>query len=157
MNRLNLVSVIAALLFQAATAVAADPPVQRTPTATDPKPASAAPASQAATRLNLRLPDITSFLSQEQIDTVLSKTADRDTLEEVEVEGSRLRRVVPAATPEVWQGIASPVWAILHPLQAWRILAPIPPDRARYVGNYTPDATDSFRPVSLPDGVGSGF
>jgi hypothetical protein len=28
---------------------------------------------------------------------------------------------------EMWGGILAPVWAILHPTQAWRILAPIPP------------------------------
>jgi hypothetical protein len=30
-------------------------------------------------------------------------------------------------TREVWGGLAAPVWAILHPAQAWRIFLPIPP------------------------------
>jgi len=28
---------------------------------------------------------------------------------------------------EVWGGIGAPVWALLHPTQAWRIFLPIPP------------------------------
>jgi hypothetical protein len=28
---------------------------------------------------------------------------------------------------EVWGGIGAPVWALLHPTQAWRIFVPIPP------------------------------
>jgi hypothetical protein len=28
---------------------------------------------------------------------------------------------------EMWAGILAPVWAIMHPTQAWRILVPIPP------------------------------
>ncbi len=30
-------------------------------------------------------------------------------------------------TREVWGGLAAPVWAILHPAQAWRIFLPVPP------------------------------
>ena len=29
---------------------------------------------------------------------------------------------------EVWGGIAAPLWAVLHPTQAWRIFLPIPPE-----------------------------
>ena len=149
MNRLNLVTLVAVACLHAAVAAADDASAQ-----TGSNGAQAPdPSMRAAHRLNLRLPDITTILSQEQIDSVLSKVADRDTLEEVEVEGSRLQHVIPA-TPDIWPGIAAPVWALLHPLQSWRIFAPIPPDRAQYIGNAIPDATDSFRPVSLPDGVG---
>ena len=28
---------------------------------------------------------------------------------------------------EVWGGIAAPVWAMLHPSEAWRIFLPVPP------------------------------
>lgn len=28
---------------------------------------------------------------------------------------------------EMWAGILAPVWAIMHPTQAWRIFVPIPP------------------------------
>jgi hypothetical protein len=31
-------------------------------------------------------------------------------------------------TQEVWGGIAAPLWAVLHPTQAWRIFLPIPPE-----------------------------
>ncbi len=153
MNRLNLVTLVAAVWVHAAVAVADD---ASAPTRSDRTQATQDPSTRAVHRLNLRLPDIATFLSQEQIDSVLSKVTDRDTLEEVEVEGSRLRHAVPT-TPDIWPGLAAPVWALLHPLQSWRIFAPIPPDRAQYIGNAIPDATDSFRPVSLPDGVRSGF
>jgi hypothetical protein len=29
---------------------------------------------------------------------------------------------------DVWPGLAAPVWALLHPAQAWRIFLPIPPE-----------------------------
>jgi hypothetical protein len=29
---------------------------------------------------------------------------------------------------EGWRGIAAPLWAVLHPTQAWRIILPIPPE-----------------------------
>ena len=29
---------------------------------------------------------------------------------------------------DMWGGILAPVWAIMHPTQAWRILLPIPPE-----------------------------
>lgn len=28
---------------------------------------------------------------------------------------------------EIWGGIAAPVWALLHPTEAWRIFLPVPP------------------------------
>jgi hypothetical protein len=28
----------------------------------------------------------------------------------------------------VWTGLAAPVWALLHPAEAWRIFLPIPPE-----------------------------
>ena len=29
---------------------------------------------------------------------------------------------------EMWGGILAPVWALMHPTQAWRIFLPIPPE-----------------------------
>ena len=29
---------------------------------------------------------------------------------------------------DVWTGLAAPVWALLHPADAWRIFLPIPPE-----------------------------
>jgi hypothetical protein len=79
-------------------------------------------------RLDLRAPDIRRILTPEQIAAALATARDRN-IDEVEVEGVRTRP--PPVTPAVWSGIFAPFWALAHPTQAWRILAPIPPDRAR--------------------------
>jgi hypothetical protein len=36
--------------------------------------------------------------------------------------------VLPVRDPtrDIWEGIAAPFWAMLHPTQAWRIFLPIP-------------------------------
>lgn len=100
--------------------------------------------------LDLRAPDITKIFTPEQLNQVLSRTIDRENIEEVEVEGVRSKQPTPPSSPAVWGAIAAPFWALLHPTQAWRIIAPIPPDRAQYIGNEPPDATDSYRPPTLP-------
>ena len=84
-------------------------------------------AASRATRLDLRAPDIRRLLTPEQIAAAIGRARDEN-IEEVEVEGTRTRP--PPATPEVWGGLATPVWALFHPTQAWRIFAPLPPDRA---------------------------
>jgi hypothetical protein len=33
---------------------------------------------------------------------------------------------MPGVYEEMWGGILAPVWAVLHPTQAWRIFLPIP-------------------------------
>jgi hypothetical protein len=96
--------------------------------------------------LDLRAPDITRLFSQQELQRVLAKTLDAD-IEEVEVEGARGRRAPPPDTPTVWPGILAPFWAVTHPTQAWRILAPLPPDQAKGVGSAPPDATDPYRPA----------
>jgi hypothetical protein len=48
-------------------------------------------------------------------------------------------------TPNVWGGIAAPLWAVLHPTQAWRIFAPLPPDQARRAYNSKADATAPYQ------------
>jgi hypothetical protein len=90
--------------------------------------------------LDLRAPDITQLYSAEEIKRFLSKSVDSN-IEEVEVEDARTHEA-PPASPAVWGAIAAPFWALLHPTQAWRIIAPIPPDRAKYIGNERPYATD---------------
>ena len=85
------------------------------------------PPVSAPTRLDLRAPDIRRLLTPEQIAAAIGRARDEN-IEEVEVEGTRTRP--PPATPEVWGGLATPVWALFHPTQAWRIFAPLPPDRA---------------------------
>jgi hypothetical protein len=110
-------------------------------------------AAQPARKLNLRLPDIRTIFSQETIDQVIAKTRDRDTIEEVEVEGARDR--IPPSTPAVASGIFAPFWAIGHPTEAWRIFAPIPPDRAVLLAS-APDATDLYRAAPRPRGIAIG-
>src|SRR5688572_16413257 len=86
----------------------------------------AAPSAPPQQRLDLRAPDVTHPFSQEQIQRVLAITF-RENIEEVEVEGER---DIPS-TPRVWPGIFAPFWAVANPTQAWRILAPLPPDQTR--------------------------
>lgn len=80
------------------------------------------------TPLDLRPPDITKLITREQLAQLLEKLDDEN-IEEVEVEGAKLPPTT--FTPRVWPSIAAPFWALLHPTQAWRIFAPIPPDQAR--------------------------
>ena len=114
--------------------------------AADPAPARAAeepPIPQVRKPLDLRKPDVTELYTPEQIQAMLAHTRD-GRLEEVEVQGER----VPV-TPNVWGGLAAPVWALFNPTQAWRIFAPVPPDRLHGV-DVPPAAQayerDPFRP-----------
>lgn len=107
-----------------------------------PMNATAVAAESERNRLDLRAPDIDELLTPQQIADMLADTL-RQSIEEVEVEGVRARAL--PSTPDVWLGILAPFWALLNPTQAWRILAPIPPDRARYIGATPPDATSSQR------------
>ena len=86
--------------------------------------AGARSAVQTFKKLDLRAPDITELYTHEQIQAFLAPTYQEDT-EEVQVRGRR-----EAVTPKVWAGIAAPFWAISNPTQAWRIIAPFPPDQA---------------------------
>ena len=115
---------------------------------------AAEPEQTLAKPLDLKLPDITQIFTQEQINRILAGTRDPDTIEEVEVEGLRRRASPPntpvISSPLVGAGIFSPFWALAHPTQAWRILAPLPPDQAQFIGNTPPDASDSYRAPTLP-------
>lgn len=96
--------------------------------------------------LNLRAPDITKIFTAEQIQQVLAATVDPDKdIEEVEVERDRLRQKLPPNTPVVWPNLLAPFWALMHPTQAWRIIAPLPPDQAQRLAA-PPEATDPYRP-----------
>jgi hypothetical protein len=92
--------------------------------------------------LDLRAPDIEDILTPQQIADALASTREGN-IEEIEVEG--VRTVAPPSSPDVWLAIAAPFWALLHPTQAWRIFAPIPFDRARWIGASPPDATSTQR------------
>lgn len=110
---------------------------------TEPKtPAAAQP-------LDLRTPDITRLYSRRQLENLIAKM-EAEALEEVEVEGARVP--TPEFTPRVWPAIAAPFWALLHPTQAWRIFAPIPPDQARKIGNEAPTTEGYLEPMSAPSG-----
>jgi hypothetical protein len=99
--------------------------------------------------LDLRPPDITKLLTSEQLAQLLEKLDDEN-IEEVEVEGAKVTS--PTFTPRVWPAIAAPFWALLHPTQAWRIFAPMPPDQARNIGNQKPDTEGFLDPIGVPPG-----
>lgn len=99
--------------------------------------------------LDLRPPDITKLITSEQLAQLLDKLDDEN-IEEVQVEGAKVPP--PTFTPRVWPAIAAPFWALLHPTQAWRIFAPIPPDQARNIGNQKPDTEGYLEPVGVPPG-----
>ena len=50
-----------------------------------------------------------------------------DGLEEVLVTAPEDLLPMPGVYEQMWGGILSPFWAVLHPTQAWRIFLPIPP------------------------------
>jgi hypothetical protein len=122
---------------------AADSPATKAePKASKPLPKAFAPNPPA--KLDLRVRDVSELYTQEQILFFLATTRGEDGLEVVDVPGER----VPV-TPAVWGGLAAPFWAVLNPLQSWRIIAPVPPDRIHAV-DVTPEARpqprDPFRP-----------
>jgi hypothetical protein len=115
----------------------------------DDEAAAAEPPAAPAKPLDLRTPDITKLYSRKQLEQLIARM-EAETLEEIEVEGARVPS--PTFTPDVWPAIAAPFWALLHPTQAWRIFAPIPPDRARYIGNERPDTEGYLEPLGVPPG-----
>jgi hypothetical protein len=104
----------------------------------------ATPVAQTAPprKLDLRAPDITKLYTPEQLNGIL-EASRTDNIEEVEVEAARGKTHAPS-TPDVWGGLAAPVWALIHPLQAWRIIAPLPPDRTRMMASSPPDFTTGY-------------
>lgn len=100
-------------------------------------------------RLDLRAPDITKIFSAARLQQVLSKVND-PSIEEVEVEGRRSGQPLPPSTPIVWPGIFAPVWALMHPTQSWRIIAPLPPDQANRIGKETYDGTYPYPVIKIP-------
>ncbi len=81
--------------------------------------------------LDLRTPDINKLVSAEELARLIKGRVDSD-VDEIKVEGARELR--PPDTPVVWPGLLAPFWALAHPTQAWRILAPIPVDQMRNAG-----------------------
>lgn len=103
--------------------------------------------------LDLRAPLITQLYTSEELNRILATTFIREDIEEVQVEGERDRR--PSDTPDVWPGIAAPVWALLNPAQSWRIFAPLPPDQTRGSTYVRANATDTY--LLEPAGTPSPF
>jgi len=99
--------------------------------------------------LDLRPPEITKLYTPRQLERLIAKM-ESDNIEEIEVEGARIP--APTFTPQVWPGIAAPFWALFHPTQAWRIFGPIPPDRARNIGNQKFTTEGRLEPLGVPPG-----
>ena len=100
--------------------------------------------------LDLRAPDITKLYTHRQLDRLIAKM-EADFIEKIEVEGARIPP--PEFTPRIWPGIFPPLWALLNPTQAWRILAPIPPDQARSIGNQRFNTEGvHLEPLGVPPG-----
>lgn len=112
--------VIATVALATSAAAAAEETLE--PTSTDHA------ADESAQSLDLRAPNVTELYTPEQINAFLARNA-REESDDVEVEGTR--EPPPPVTPTIWTGIATPVWALLHPLQAWRVFLPFPPDQMR--------------------------
>ena len=112
----------------------------------DDEAAAAAPPPKA---LDLRPPNITKLYTPRQLERLIAKM-EAQNIEEIEVEGARIPP--PTFTPRVWPGIAAPFWALFHPTQAWRILAPIPPDQASDIGNQTFTTEGRLEPLGVPPG-----
>lgn len=111
-----------------------------------PEPAAADDSvAEKSQPLDLRPPDVTKLYTPEQIKAMLARA--RDDAEPVEVESTR--EPPPTVTPYVWRAIAAPFWALLHPTQAWRIFAPLPPDQTRGL-DVKPDATDPYAQPAIP-------
>ena len=99
--------------------------------------------------LDLRAPDITKLYTHRQLERLIAKI-ESDFIEKIEVEGARIP--APEFTPRVWPGIFAPFWALLNPTQAWRIVAPIPPDQARHIGNQDYTTEGHLEPLGVPPG-----
>ena len=123
------------------------------PASTDTAVFAAKTAPPPRKSLDLRAPLITQLYTSEELNRILATTFIREDIEEVQVEGERDRR--PTDTPEVWPGIAAPVWALLNPAQSWRIFAPLPPDQTRDPSYVRANATDTY--LLEPAGTPSPF
>lgn len=89
-------------------------------------------AAAAGKPLDLRAPDVTKLVSAEELKQLMKGTVEEEVeLDEVKVEGPS---EVPVDRPPVWPGLLAPFWALTHPTQAWRILAPLPADQVNPKG-----------------------
>jgi len=101
---------------EAAEPVAVAPPAQTTP------PAAPAPKPALTKPLDLRIGDVRRYMLPDEYREVLgAPDADKNT---VVVEATRellpvkYERVIPTGL------LMAPIWAVIHPLQSWKILVP---------------------------------
>jgi hypothetical protein len=73
--------------------------------------------------------DWNSVVSEMQSGARHSGTAIESGLEDVTVTAPAELLPMDDVYDEMWGGVLAPVWAILHPTQAWRIFLPIPPKK----------------------------
>ena len=72
-------------------------------------------------------------LTPEQMQTIIAKyqtktgSNPQDRLDEITVRAPAELQPMLDPARDVWGGIGAPLWALLHPTQAWRIFLPIPP------------------------------
>lgn len=126
---------IATLLNSVAAAEETAPPAATAASVAARSPMRAGP-------LDLRPPNITHLFTSEQLNQILAASFRAEAIEGVEVQGDR-DRGPPPSSPTVWGGIGAPFWALLNPTQAWRILAPLPPDQTQG-GMLRTTFTDSY-------------
>lgn len=120
MRRCILLSTAALLAAGSAGALADDPPQP-------PKPphhataASAAPAPKRA--LDLSAPPVNHVLTRAEMQSLVAEPEDENAPppDDVTVSGAHLVEPIPG-------GVMAIPWALLHPLEAWRIFAPVTGD-----------------------------
>ena len=110
-------------------------------------PAADPPSAETPKSLDLRAPDLTKLYTTGQIEALLAKAEPVDD-KAVVVEGTR--EPAPHVTPDIWSGIATPFWALLHPMQAWRVFLPLPPDQTRGMETTPYSADTDGVPVERP-------
>ena len=110
---------------------------------------SSAARSEPQRKLDLKTPDIVKLYGRASISQWLGRT--HNDVEEIEVRGKReLLPQTDSEMPSAWTGVAAPVWALVHPTAAWRILAPVPSDEAQK-WTERPDATATYRRLRLSE------
>jgi len=75
-------------------------------------------------RLALTPPELQALIARYQKD---SGDVGRDPIDDVLVNAHAEPLPMRDLSQDVWGGIGAPLWAVLHPTQAWRIFMPIPP------------------------------
>lgn len=106
---LGVLAAVGTLALAVGHAVAASPPAARTP----------APATNAH-QLDLTLPPLRMVLTPQQLQSLTAQSDDSDDImQDVTVHNAPYQIPVPVGT---FRALG---WAIIHPLDAWRIFTPI--------------------------------